>query len=183
MSQKINKNKQEYKLLTQPPDPTSHQSIVEWLAETQWVEGFVRKKISPLDRNLLDDYIQEVWIQILSNKNLVEVYKRGKGQFVNYIKSIIMNQIYSDCSATYKSLKQYNHKHIGLEYNDLSNLSDYGQLDVELRFPVINREDGLKNRVEFELETEKIYTQTDADRIYNKQRPSWIDIGDEIETL
>jgi hypothetical protein len=94
-----------------------------------------------------------------------------------------MHNIYSSSSKLYNNLKKYNHKHIGLEYNELSNLSDYGQLDVELRYPVINREDGLKNRVEFELETEKIYTKENADRICNRQQPSFTDTGNEIETL
>ena len=111
------------------------------------------------------------------------MYRKGKGIFVNYIKSIITNQIYSGCSATYKNLKQYNHKHIGLDSNDLSKLSDYGSLDVELRYPVINREDGRANRVEFEIETEKIYTQENADRIQNRQLSSWTDTRDEIETF
>lgn len=156
--------KQEYKLLTQPPDPTSHQSIVEWLAGTGWVEGYIRKKISPLDRNLLDDYIQESWIEILRNKNLVEIYSKGKGKFVNYIKSIINHHIYSSVSNIYKMFKKYNFTHIGLEYNDLSNLSDYGNLEIETYFPQINREGDISNRVEWVTDTEKIY------RDYNENR-------------
>ena len=179
----MTKKKTEYKLLTNPPDPTSHQSIVTWLSSTGWVEGFIRKKISPLDKNLLDDYIQESWIQILTNKNLVDVYSRGKGKLINYIKSIINHTIYSSSSPLYKNLKKYSHTHIGLEFNDLSNLSDYGTLDVETYFPQINREKGIQNRIEWEIDHEKIYTETNADRVQNRYRPSYIDTGDEIESF
>lgn len=156
--------KQEYKLLTNPPDPTSHQSIVEWLAATGWVEGFIRKKISPLDRHLIEDYTQECWVQIISNKNLVEVYKRGKGKFVNYIKSIITNNIYSSSSQVFKKIKQFNHNHFLLDNSQLSYVSDYGQLEVETKFPVIERDSGVENRVVLEYTKEIISTKPNEDR-------------------
>lgn len=94
-----------------------------------------------------------------------------------------MHNIYSSCSRLYKNLKKYNHTHIGLEYNELSNLQDYGQLDTIEFYPVINRDKGLQNRVEFESFPEKIYTKENADRICNRQPSSFSDTGIEIETL
>jgi hypothetical protein len=114
---------------------------------------------------------------------LVEIYSKGKGKFVNYIKSIINHTIYSSSSPLYKTLKKYSHSHIGLDISDLSNLSDYGTLDVETYFPVINREKGIQNRIEWEIDHEKIYTETNADRVQNRYRPSYIDSGDEIESF
>lgn len=113
----------------------------------------------------------------------MEIYSKGKGKFVNYIKSIINHTIYSSSSPLYKNLKKYNHTHIGLDISDLSNLSDYGTLDVETYFPVINREKGIQNRIEWEIDHEKIYTETNADRVQNRYRPSYIDSGDEIESF
>lgn len=86
----------------------------------------MRKKISPLDRNLLDDYIQEIWLIICENEKLVEMFGKGKGVFVNYIKSIITNNIYSSCSQVFKKIKQFNHKHCLLDNSQLSYVSDYG---------------------------------------------------------
>lgn len=71
-------------------------------------------------------------------------------------------------STVFKDLKQYSHTHIGLDTNELSNLSDYGELDTIEFYPVINRDNGIKNRVEYESYQEKIYTKKNADRISNK---------------
>ena len=157
-------NKQEYKLLTQPKDPNSKESILQWLSETGWVEGFIRKKISPLDRHLIDDYTQECWVIICENQKLVEMFSHGKGAFVNYIKSIIMHNIYSGCSRVFKNIKQFNHKHCLLDYSQLSYVSDYGSLEIDSKFPVIEREKGLENRVVLEYTTEIITTKPNENR-------------------
>lgn len=156
--------KQEYKLLTQPKDPTSKESILNWLSDSGWVEGFIRKKISPLDRHLIEDFTQECWLIICENEKLVEMFGKGKGVFVNYIKSIITNNIYSDSSQVFKKIKQFNHKHCLLDNSQLSYVSDYGQLEVETKFPVIERDSGVENRVVLEYTKEIISTKPNEDR-------------------
>lgn len=95
------------KLLTNPPEPLTRDSLMQWLSDTGWVEGFIGKRISPLDRAYFDDYVQECWVQILEvpPEKILEIWYRGKGKFVNYIKSIVMNNIYSLSSHLYKNIR------------------------------------------------------------------------------
>ena len=89
-------------------DPLTYRRLIDWLASTGWVEGHLCKRISVLDLPYLDDYIQEVWVQILEvpQDKLLSIWHKGKGKFTNYIKSIIMNNINSDSSILYKNIRE-----------------------------------------------------------------------------
>lgn len=100
--------KKEYKLFTNPPEPVTRQSLMKWLSDSGWVEGRIGKVISPLDRPYFEDYVQEVWVQILSvpEDKIMDIWYRGKGKFVNYIKSIIINNVRSTSSHLYSNIRK-----------------------------------------------------------------------------
>ena len=95
-------------LFETPDNPITKDRIMKWMADTKYIEGFIHKRIHPLDKDYIDDYIQEVWLQILEldEEKIVEIYKSGKGRFTNYIKALIMNNIRSTCSNLYKHIRQ-----------------------------------------------------------------------------
>lgn len=95
-------------LFETPDNPITKDRIMKWMADTKYIEGFIHKRIHPLDKDYIDDYIQEVWLQILEldGEKIVEIYKSGKGRFTNYIKALIMNNIRSTCSNLYKHIRQ-----------------------------------------------------------------------------
>lgn len=148
-----------YKLLDNPDDtqenPLTRDRLMEWLASTGWVEGHVRRKISPLDRAYLDDYIQEVWEQILlvPPDKILEIYRRGKGKFVNYIKSIIMNNIYSNSSRLYRNIRAGQESIVHLDDVGWRHFEADEDSHTTLHFPVIQRDNDLDSRVKFEYET------------------------------
>lgn len=106
----------ELPLLINPEDtednPLTYERLMNWLAGTGWVYGYVRKRISPMDAHLYEDYAQSVWIEILNAKpeRLMEVWHNGKGAFINYLKVIIDIQLKS-FGSTYKTNKQFYHNH------------------------------------------------------------------------
>lgn len=106
-SPKPKQQKKEYKLFTNPPSPVTWEGLIKWLSDTGWVEGRIGKVISPLDRPYYDDYVQEVWVQILEvpHDKLLDIWNRGKGRLVNYIKSIILNNVRSSSSILYKNIR------------------------------------------------------------------------------
>lgn len=155
-----------YKLLNNPEDsvnnPLTHTRLMNWLADTKWVEGLVSRRISPLDRHLIEDYIQEVWVQILEvpPEKMMEIWYKGKGKFVNYIKSIVINQVYSGSSATYKHIKEPNKDMLYLDdagWECFSNGLDAAETIIT--FPVINRNNNLDERVKFECEKITVHSE------------------------
>lgn len=150
----------QYKLLNNPEDtpsnPLTWERLMSWLVDTGYIEGLVRKRISPLDRHLIDDYIQEVWVQILEvpHDKLLDVYRRGKGKFVNYLKSIVVNNIYSGSSHLYKNLRAGQKELVHLNDNEWVNLEENEETHFLQHFPVINRDRGVKpsERVSFEYD-------------------------------
>lgn len=100
--------KKEYKLFTNPPEPVTRESLMKWLSDSGWVEGRIGRVISPLDRPYFEDYVQEVWVQILSvpEDKIMDIWYRGKGKFVNYIKAIIVNNVRSTSSNLYNHIRK-----------------------------------------------------------------------------
>ena len=160
-----------YKLLNNPEDtesnPLTWDRLMEWLADTGYIEGLVGKRISPLDRAYLEDYIQEVWVQILEvpPEKILDVYRRGKGKFVNYLKSIVMNNIYSNSSHLYKNLRAGQHELVHLDDAGWRHLEDDQDVEITLSFPTITKEKGIKDRVSFEYE--KISTHSE-NKLYDE---------------
>ena len=147
-----------YKYLKNPEDtesnPLTWERLMEWLADTGYVEGLVGKKISPLDRAYIEDYIQEVWVQILEvpQEKLMDIWYKGKGKFTNYIKSIVINNIYSGSSHLYKNLREGTHELVYLDDTGWHRLENDDDVEITLSYPVISRDKGLSNRVSFEYE-------------------------------
>lgn len=108
---------EELPLLINPEDteenPLTFERLMDWLASTGWVYGYVRKRISPMDANLYEDFAQSCWIQILQCKpeRIMEIWHKGKGAFINYIKVVIDTQLKSSDTPTYKVIKHFHHTH------------------------------------------------------------------------
>ena len=119
-SPRKNKTPDQLKLLTNPEDtaqnPLTFSRLMEWLASTGWVEGYVRKRISPMDAHLYEDYAQSVWIVILELKPeyVMEVWYHGKGRFVNFMKRVIDCQLCHRFTLTYNTNKHFHHTHLTL---------------------------------------------------------------------
>ena len=152
-----------YKLLNNPEDtesnPLTWDRLMTWLADTGYIEGLVGKRISPLDRHLIEDYIQEVWLQILEvpQEKMLDIYRRGKGKFVNYLKSIVINNVYSKTSHLYKNIREGTHELIHLDDVGWKMLEDNDEAEAYLTFPVIERERNKPYRERVKIESEKIY--------------------------
>lgn len=127
---KTKKTIEELKLLINPEDtrdnPITYHRLMDWLANTGWVEGYIRKRISPMDANLIEDFTQSIWECILKIKQdyIMEVWSHGKGQFVNFMKRVIDLQLH--CRAqVYKENKHWHHEHVMLD-DDQWNLFENG---------------------------------------------------------
>ena len=149
-----------YKLFNNPidteQDPLTYEKLIKWLIQTKWVEGRVRSVMSPLDKIYEEDYIQEIWVQILSvpHDKLLSIYHKGKGKFVNYIKSIIANNCYSVSSPLYKKIRECRKGEIYLEDGQWTNLMDSGDVDIEIHFPQVKN-----HKVYFESEIQNMKSE------------------------
>lgn len=150
--------------LTNPEDtetnPLTRERLLNWMASTGWIEGHIRKRMSPLDYAHMDDYIQSIWEQIclIPEEKLLEIYRRGKGKFTSYLKALIGHQVYSSCSATFKENKEYYFNEIYLDGNEWTNLIEKEETNHPQQFPLINREKGIKpsEKVAFEYDYSEI---------------------------
>lgn len=119
-------------LLLNPEDtqenPLTYERLMDWLSRTGWVEGYIRKKISPMDVHLIDDFTQRIWICILTvNKDtMMEVWYHGKGKFVNFLKCVINLQLHSR-AQTYKENKHFHHTHCTLSDDQWQSFLDAEQ--------------------------------------------------------
>lgn len=114
-----------------PENPLTRERLMKWVAHTQYVENFIKKRIHQLDKPYLDDYIQECWVQILEvpEDKILEIYRRGKGKFTNYIKSIIMHNIKSNSSILFRNLRRDKFNEVYLSDNEWVNLEETGETD------------------------------------------------------
>lgn len=129
------KSPDQLKLLINPEDtpknPLTHARLMEWLADTGWVEGYIRKRIHPLSVHLIDDFTQSIWLEILTVKPeyIMDSWYKGKGYFVNLIKRIIDIQLTSLSNVTYLENKRYHLTHFGLTEDQWRHLED-GDLKI-----------------------------------------------------
>lgn len=119
-SSKKNKTPDQLKLLLNPEDtpqnPLTYHRLMDWLADTGWVEGYIRKRISPMDAHLIEDYTQSIWLAILTVKQdyIMNSWYSGKGRFVCLMKKIIDIQLHCTSTDTYKTNKHWHHMHTTL---------------------------------------------------------------------
>ena len=103
-----------------------------------------------------EDYIQSIYEEIckIPEDKLIEIYRKGKGKFTNYLKSLIQHQVYSSCSKTYKENKLWRQVEIPLEDSQWTNLVENGTTKMVQQFPIINRDKGITpdQRVHFEYD-------------------------------
>lgn len=109
-----------------PTNPLTHQRLMEWLANTGWVNGYIGKRISPMDAFLYEDFTQTIWLIILSVKpeTIMEVWYRGKGKFVNYLKTIIDINLRGIGSVNYNENKKFHNTHCILSDEQWSNFEE-----------------------------------------------------------
>lgn len=162
MPNKSKTKRQYYKLFTNPPDNPTYYQLMDWLADTGWIEGRVRKIISSLDLEYLDDYIQEVWIQILEVPipKMMDIWKKGKGKFCNYIKSIIVNNVISTQSNLYKNIRRDRKNEVYLDSIGWSTLDDSGEAEVIEQQQVIRESSMFQTKSrEFEYIPVKVHAE------------------------
>lgn len=114
-----------------PENPLTKARLMRWVAHTQYVENFIKARIHQLDKPYLDDYIQECWVQILEvpEEKILEIYRRGKGKFTNYIKSIIMHNIKSNSSILFRNIRRDRFNEVYLGDKEWINLEEDGETD------------------------------------------------------
>lgn len=148
-----------------PENPLTRARLMEWLANTGYVESFIYKKISPLDLPYVEDYIQEVWVQILSAKEetIMDRWYKGKGVFTNYIKLLITNNIISKCSRVYNNIRKGTELNIHLDDRGWSNIDQDEEADACLQFATWHRdyENSTRGKKVPTIEYEKITVKRD----------------------
>lgn len=139
-----------------PENPLTRDRILEFIVDSGWIEGHTRKRMSPLDYQQAEDYIQSIYEEIckIPEDKLIEIYRKGKGKFTNYLKALIQHQVYSSCSKTYRENKLWRQVEIPLEDSQWTNLVENGTTKMVQQFPQIRREKNLdiKDRVYFEYD-------------------------------
>ena len=139
-----------------PNNPLTRDRILEFIVKSGWIEGHTRKRMSPLDYQQAEDYIQSIYEEIckIPEDKLIEIYRKGKGKFTNYLKSLIQHQVYSSCSKTYRENKLWRQVEIPLEDSQWTNLAENGTTKMVQQFPIIDRDKGTTHdkRVHFEYD-------------------------------
>lgn len=107
-------------------DPLTHERLMEWLAQTDFIENNVGKRISPLDKELYEDAVQEVWVQVLQvpPEKLMSIWYKGKGKFTNYLKTIIKVNLNSFTLPFYIKFKHPQHNEILLTPQNWKRIED-----------------------------------------------------------
>ena len=139
-----------------PENPLTRDRILEFIVNSGWIEGHTRKRMSPLDYQQAEDYIQSIYEEIckIPEDKLIEIYRKGKGKFTNYLKALIRHQVYSSCSKTYRENKLWRQTEIPLEDSQWTNLVENGTTKMVQQFPIIDRDEGITydQRVHFEYD-------------------------------
>lgn len=163
---KLDKRKWLITLEDTSENPLTRDRIMNWMASTGFIEGFIGARIHPLDRPYYDDYLQEVWLQILEvdPEKLIFLYRAGKGRFTNYIKCLIMNNIRSDSSLLFKHIRADKKKEVYLDDDQWSSLLESDEADVE------NILTSHKEGSEWVLETEPVSITTELHMYENDRR-------------
>lgn len=101
--------------LEREPKTYDYEGIIQWLVDSKWVEHYIIKQ-KTIFFPYLEDYIQEVWMQILSvdRQKIVDSFQVGKGRFIAFIKMIINNNIISASSPVYRNICRWDERHIVL---------------------------------------------------------------------
>lgn len=149
-------------------DPLTYERLMNWLVNTGWVQGFLKKRLHPLDRPLEEDMLQECWVQILSvpPDKMLDIYNKGKGKFTNYLKSIIVNNICSVTSVTYKHTKGLYSNELYLTDEQWNRFEESDDSEVTLQFPGPNSS-YYENYVEWVSETQHIHSENKLNEEYN----------------
>lgn len=101
--------------LEQEPKTYDYEGIIEWLANSLWVDNYIRK-LKGSRWKYTEDFIQEVWVQILQipHERIVDAFQLGKGRLIAFIKTIIHNQCISKNSYAYKNIQAWDDKYQSL---------------------------------------------------------------------
>jgi hypothetical protein len=104
-----------------------------------------------------------VWVQILEvpHDKLLEIWYKGKGRFTNYLKSIVINNVYSNSSHLYKNIREGTHELIHLDDTGWKMLENDNEAEAYLTFPTLERERGKSSKATVKIEEEKIYVRSE----------------------
>lgn len=144
--------------LEQEPMTYDYEGIIQWLANSLWVDNYIRKCKGPHFK-YIDDFIQEVWLQILSvpHEKIVNAFQIGKPRLISYIKCIINNNIISTSSPTYRHIQAFDDMH--------QSLSDvqWEMIDSQIDDDYVGDVEINKNRVRVENPYDKYYETNPSD--------------------
>lgn len=144
--------------LEQEPKSYDYKGIIQWLVDSSWVENYIRKVKGPFFP-YTDDFIQEVWLQILSvpQEKIVNAFQLSKPRLVAYLKCIINNNITSTSSPTYRHIQAYHTRHLSLsdvQWNNLdANIPDDYVGDIAIQKNSVRVENPFDD---YEINTEPI---------------------------
>ena len=181
-SYKKNKKAENLKLLLNPEDtpenPLTYQRLMEWLADTGWIEGYIRKRISPMDAHLIEDFTQSIWLAILTVKQdyIMNSWYSGKGRFVGLMKCIIDRNLYSTDLETYKLNKHWHHFHTTLTDDNWRKLEE-GEIKTTWtdRYPArYNCPSGNRKKM-VKVEYEDLPAETESEYLIDSINLSYID--------
>lgn len=90
------------------------EKIIDYLIQSGFVQYYVKKLVYPEDQDFLyEDYLQEVWLQILEIKEekWLQLYNQRQSQdefydVRNWVSILIRNTVRSTTSSAYRKLKK-----------------------------------------------------------------------------
>lgn len=102
------KNTMGFTYLDLVPIEFTKENVMEWLANSGWIEGSIIKMLGD-QFPFLDDYIQEIYLLIFDKiDRLIDVYEeRGILAFCGYVKMIIRIACFSTGAQTYKNMRKF----------------------------------------------------------------------------
>lgn len=139
--------------LEQEPKTYDYEGIIEWLANSLWVDNYIRK-LKGSQWKYTEDFIQEVWVQILSipQDKIVDAFQMGKGRLISFVKRIIHNQCISKNSYTYKNIQAYDDRHQSLN---------------DMQWTLLDSEIGNDYEGDIEVSKNELHVENPFDELYN----------------
>lgn len=108
------------------PIDFTRENVMNWIANTGWIEGLIIKYLGD-SFVYLDDYIQEIYLSIFDKLDrLIEVYEnKGILSFCGYIKAIVKTSCYAEGAQVYKKIRYFSDKFtVSLEQEQWNDIID-----------------------------------------------------------
>lgn len=92
-----------------------------------------------MDRKYVDDYIQIISEEILNipEEKIIEVWNKGKGKMINYIKTIIRINLRSLQSKCFMTMKEAGRIMVSLTDEQWERLEEEGESTYDEQYPLV----------------------------------------------